>query len=394
MVKKLLDYIKGWLYICVTGANIERFLNICNHNNIQMKNVTIENSVLKLRLDVRNFKQLKEIAKKSKVHIRIEERYGLPFFLFKNKKRKMFFAGIISALILVYIMSLHIWQISFDGNYSHTEDELMDFLEKSGISNGVKKKECDADEIEKALRNEYNDIKWASVEIVGTRMIIHVKENFNEVNEAEENDTCSIVADKDAEIISIVTGKGTPLVKAGDIVKAGDVLIGGYYDIKSDYDELLGTKYVAADGIILGKTTYVLNETIDRNYEEKVYTGNSSKKYEICIWNKAFEIGWFSGEYKVFDESENVKQVVVGENFYLPLYYIEKNEKEYVIKEKYYSNKEAYEAGEKYVNDFLQKLVEKGIQITQNNVTIEVNEKSIIISGDVICCEYIGEKRN
>ena len=44
-------------------------------------------------------------------------------------------------------------------------------------------------------------------------------------------------------------------------------------------------------------------------------------------------------------------------------------------------------------NDFLQKLIEKGIQITQNNVKIEVNEKNIIISGEVICNEYIGEKR-
>ncbi len=393
MIEKLLKYIRGWIYIGVTGTNPERFLNICNHNNIEMINVSIEDDILYVRIKVNDFKRLKEIAKKTKVHIRIEERYGLPFFLFKNRKRKVFVLGIISALILVYIMSLHIWQISFDGNYSYTEDELMTFLETKGISNGIKKKKCDTAEIEKALRNRYNDIKWTSIEIVGTRMIVHIKENFNEIKQEDNSQYYSIVADKDAQIISIVTGKGTPLVKAGDVVKTGDVLIGGYYDIKSDYDELLETRMVAADGTVLAKTVYSISENIDRNYEKKVYTGENSKKYILRVFDKELKIDGLFDEYDNCDEVTYSKQLVIGENFYLPVYYIEKTGREYELKDNFYSDEEGYRVGQKFVDEFLQKLIEKGIQITQNNVKIEVNEKSIIISGEIICCEYIGEKR-
>ncbi len=393
MVNKLLEYIKGWLYIKITGNNLERFLNICNHNGITMKNVSFEEECLLLKLDIHEFKRLKDISKKTKVHIKIEERYGLPFFLFKNRKRKTFLAGIISALVIVHMMSLHIWQISFDGNYSYTEDELMDFLIEQGITTGIKKNECNTEVVEKALRNKYNDIKWASIEIVGTRLIIHIKENFNEIKEVTNESYYSIIADKDAEIISIVTGKGTPLVKAGDVVKKGDVLIGGYYDIMSDFEELLSTKKIAADGTILAKTSYSVNKTIDRCYKTKIYTGENSKIFQLKIFNKNIEIDWFEDEYKNCDVTMDMNQLLLGENFYLPVFYGENVSREYKIQEGFYENNEAYNVGKEYIDDFLQKLIEKGIQITQNNVKIEVNEKNIIISGEVICNEYIGEKR-
>lgn len=393
MIKKLLVYIKGWIIISVSNGNYERFLNICNHNDIRLQEVIYSQNSLELKIDVKDFKKLKAIVKKTKVHIKIKERYGLPFFLFKNRKRKLFLAGILSALLLVKIMSLYIWQISFDGNYTHTEDELIGFLSEKGIKNGIQKKMCDSDIIEKELRNEYNDIKWASVEIIGTRLIVHIKENFNEIEEIEENQNYSLVAEKDAKIISIVTRKGTPLVKALDEVKKGDVLIGGYYDIMSDFQELISTEYVQADGTILAETVYNINETIDRNYTEKVYTGETYNEYSFKILNTNINIDWFNKKYKMSDSVEDSKQMVIADNFFLPMYYIKKTEREYNIETRYYSDEEAYSVGQENINIFLEKLIEKGIKITQNNVIIEVDENSIIISGEVICQEYIGEKR-
>lgn len=393
MMNKLLVYIHGWIIINVLGGNYERFLNICNYNDIILRDVEYVEDVLQVKLDVRDFKKLKGIVKKTKVHITIKERYGLPFFLFKNRKRKLFFSGILTSLILIYILSLYIWQISFEGNYSHTADELLRFLSEEGISSGIKKVECDAENIEKALRNRFGDIKWASVEIVGTRLIVHIKENYNEVLDEKDGETYDIVSDKDAKILSIVTRKGTPFVKAGDEISAGTVLIGGYYDVMGDYDEYLRTEYVGADGTILAQTTYELNKTISREYEEKVYTGNSSNKYSFTLLDKNICIDWFMDEYENSDNIEASKQMVISENFYLPLYFAKKTYREYTVNTKYYSDEEAYIVGQEYIDVFLEKLIEKGIKISQNDVIIEVDEKNIVISGKIICEEYIGEKR-
>lgn len=392
MIEKLLEYIKGLVTINVSGNNLERFINICNHNNITMYDIIFRDNDIQLKLIVKDFRKLKKIISKTNVRIRIIDKYGLPFLLFKNRKRKMFFAGIISALIIVYIMSLHIWQISIEGNYSHTDDELLDYLCEMGIDYGLKKSKCDTNAIEKSIRNKYNDIKWSSVEIVGTRLIVHIKENFNEIETIDNVDGYNIIANKAGKIISIITGKGTPLVKAGDEVCTGDVLIGGYYDIMSDFGELIETRNIKADGTIIAKTTYVVNENIARNYEKKVYTGNVSKEYEIGIFDKNYEIDWFSKEYKVFDFTKKTNQIVINDNFYLPIYYNKNVKREYEYEQSYYSEDESYKVGQKIIDDFLEKLIEKGIQITQNNVTIEVNDKSIIVSGEIICYENIGIK--
>lgn len=392
VIECIIKYIKGWIIICVEGSNLERFINICNHNNINMINITYCKDKLSLKIAVKDFKKLKNIGKKTKVHIRIEERYGLPFFLFRNRKRKMFFVGIVTSLVLVYIMSLYIWQITFVGNFSHTDNELLLFLNDMGIENGVKKKKCDVDQIEKAIRNKFNDIKWASIEIVGTRMVVHVKENSNNIIEYD-NGIYNIVANKDAKILSIVTGKGTPLVRINDQVKKGDVLIGGYYEVYSDFGELLETRNVQADGIVIGETKYVINETISRSYKNKVYTGENSKKYVLSIMNKNMSFDWFYNEYEVYDITEDTNQIVIAENFYLPVYFKKYEAKEYKYEKMYYSDEKSYEIGQSYLNEFLENLIEKGIQITQNNVTIEVDENNVIISGEIICYEYIGEKR-
>lgn len=392
MIEKLFKYIRGYLYVSVQGKKPERFVNLCNNKGIVIYDVSVDNNILYFYISVSDFKKIKEIVRKSRVHIRIKERYGLPFFLFKNRKRKMLLLGVISGAIIVYAMSLYIWQISFEGNYSYTGDELRDYLLELGVEWGMKKSEVDPELIEKSIRNRYNDIKWVSVEMIGTNLIIHIKENFNEIQALATEEDYSIVADKDAEIISIVTRRGTPLVKAGDTVKAGDVMIGGYYDIMSDFGELIRTEYVQADGKILAKTVYNINENLDRKYKKKNYTGNESEYYEFRMFDKTVKTDWFSKDYEVFDKITRENQVVFGESFYLPLF-INKNKcREYNITEVLYTSEEAYAKGKEKLDLFLQNLIEKGIQIIENNVKIEVGENNITISGEIICYEYIGVK--
>ena len=173
----------------------------------------------------------------------------------------------------------------------------------------------------------------------------------------------------------------------------GDLLIGGFYDVKSDFDEPLSTVYTKADGTILARTVYEINEKLDRNYDKKVYTEEISKKYSINILNKQLNVDWFQKEYEKSDIVNSSKQLVLGESFYLPITLSKSIESEYYIERSYYSEDECYMIAKEKIDIFFQNLRQKGIQITQNNVTIEVDENNIIIKGQVICNEYIGEKR-
>lgn len=57
-------------------------------------------------------------------------------------------------------LRLDIWNISFDGNYSYTDIELMNFLNKYNIENGIKKSKINCYEIEYLLRTNYDDYSY------------------------------------------------------------------------------------------------------------------------------------------------------------------------------------------------------------------------------------------
>ena len=104
-------------------------------------------------------------------------RFGLPFFLHKYRKRKLFFAGAFLSVALIFLMSRYIWNIDIRGNLSYTDETLLRFLASTEVTNGMPVSEVDCARIVKDIRKEYNDIIWVSASIKGTRLIIQVKEN-------------------------------------------------------------------------------------------------------------------------------------------------------------------------------------------------------------------------
>lgn len=90
-IKILLNYILGYVRITVEGYYIERFINICRNNKIIIWNLKRNKSVqLNLNIGIKDFKEIKKIAKKTKCKVKIIKKKGLPFLFNRYKKRKIF----------------------------------------------------------------------------------------------------------------------------------------------------------------------------------------------------------------------------------------------------------------------------------------------------------------
>ena len=201
----------------------------------------------------------------------------------------MYFIGIAVFGMILYFLSLFIWDISLVGNYSHTQEEVVEFLANENIKHGLLKSKIDGEEIEKTIRNNYFDITWVSVEVSGTRLIIHIKENFNDFIVEDEKDPYNIISSKEGEIVSIITRTGTPLVSAGSMVVKDDLLVSGSVHIYNDSKEVIRTEYVNADADIYAKTVYNYEEKINFKYKEKQYTGKSKRAYYSYFYNDNYE---------------------------------------------------------------------------------------------------------
>ena len=89
-----------------------------------------------MNISIPGFRKLKPIIRKTGTKVSIVERFGLPFFLHKYRKRKMFFAGALLFAALIFLMSRYIWNIDIKGNLTYTDETLLKFLKTREVEMG------------------------------------------------------------------------------------------------------------------------------------------------------------------------------------------------------------------------------------------------------------------
>lgn len=117
-VKILLNYVIGYVNIVVEGYYIERFINICKSKGIIFWNMKREkSSIFHANVGIKEFKRIREIARKLQCHVKIERKRGLPFIFNKYKKRKTFLALLLIVICGLIICSNYIWNIQISRTY-------------------------------------------------------------------------------------------------------------------------------------------------------------------------------------------------------------------------------------------------------------------------------------
>lgn len=382
--------------IRVEGYSPERFLNLCSIHEILIWDLKNCENAYEMYMSVKGFRQLLPIVRKTKTKVRIIRRCGMPFLLHKYRKRKIFFAGIIISTFLIYVLSLFIWDVDFQGNRSRTNRELMNFLEENNLHHGMMKKDIDCEEVETLIRNHYDDIIWASVEMKGTRLIINVQEGLkieNNGNTLSEEPT-DICAAKAGTIESIITRSGTPLVSVGDEVSKGAILVQGRMDIVGDNGEIVNYQYCTADADIYIRTEYDYADSFPRKHMEKEYLGKPDSTYYVKTFSKEWKLNfWNQGENMKYDKKVEEKQLHLWNNFYLPFYWKTVTKDYYKEVEKTYTKEEAKQVAMDHLEQFCKDLTKKGVQIIENNVTIQIDENRCKASGSLLVVEKTGVKQ-
>lgn len=390
----LFKFLRGYVRIRLTGGSPERFLNLCSKNDILIWNIIPKEHSYEMYLSVPAFRKLKTIIRKTNVTVRILERHGLPFFLYRYRKRKMFFGGIVACGIFVYMLSLFVWQIEFNGNRARTDDVLLQFLEEHQVVHGMWKSRVNCEEIETLLRAEYNDIIWTSAKLVGTRLIIDIQENTDtSVEHMQEAQPSDLYANKEAIITSIITRAGTPYVQSGDVVKTGDLLVGAALPITNDAEEIISYQYVAADADVYGKLNYDYEDSFSLDYKLRKVTGNCRHGLYLKWNQKSVILGCNQVKYKTYHIVSDIHRLTIGENFYLPVSVGLVTVCEDTIEVKKYTKEQAEQKAKERLSKFMESLEEKGVQIQQNNVTIEINETMCYASGKLTVIEKLGIRK-
>lgn len=382
----------GGVKVEIKGLNIERFFNIAAQRGILVEDVGMENEVT-FWTTPSDFKKMKPVARKSGVALRIRDRYGLPFFLYKNRTRKLFGAGAGSFFLLLYVMSLFIWDISFEGNFRFTDETLLHYMEEIPVVYGMKKADISCEDLEASIRNHFTEITWVSAEIKGTRLVVRIKENEALLAPlATDTEPCDIAASKEGVIVRTVVRSGFSQVKAGDTVSAGDLLVDGTIPIYDDSASLINSHEIHADAEIYAQTIHTIKKSVPVTRTEKTRTGKTRYGVFLNVFGHTFYVlmpAYGDSDWELIMEQEQLK---FFEDFYLPVYLGRISAYEYVPYEKNYTEKEISSICEEFLREYMEKLSEKGIQILGSDGKIEQGESGWQIKGTLTVIEDIAKE--
>ncbi|MGL5434134.1 MAG: sporulation protein YqfD [Lachnospiraceae bacterium] len=403
MIQTINHYIHGYLQIQLCGFSPERFLNLCRNNQIEIWNLEYHDFLpnageggppqhgYRFLITLKGYRKIRPLVRKSHVRLKIVNRLGFPFFLQRNRRRKLYACGLTAFFLLLAVMSQFIWNITLEGNYRFTDDTILKYLDQQEIRYGIMKNTINCDEIEAAIRMDFPEIIWVSARVSGTRLMIKVKEN--EVMASiplKDESPRDLVADKDGVITSMIVRSGKAQVAIGDTVEKGQVLVSGIIPIYNDALELVNEQYVRADADIYAETTEYYTAAIPYLTFQRMNTGKTRHGIQLSLMNRSLVLLIPGSKTNLWEFVRESRQLSVLGDFYLPVWLEQITATEYTLYERSYTKNELQSEKNKIHEQKMLNLLEKGVQIIHNSVKIVDNGTGWQVQGEFLIQERIG----
>ncbi len=281
LIAKLVSFFKGYLEITAQGYFLERFLNLCLIKDILLYDLSRENSEkLSAKINISSFAKLRVIARKTRTKVKINKKFGFPFFIQKNKNRQGICIGIILFTAIIYFFSTHLMGISFDGNNKISEEVMRSSLSSYGVKIGVPIKNIDTKILKNQLMTSNPDLGWIGVSLKGSRLYLEIKERKEKTEIPGTDDPCNLVASKNGIVRLMEIRDGQTMVIVNTPVKKGDLLVSGVIDSNS-----VGMRYTHSYGEVYATTWYKEKINIPLKYKTKIFTKESEIKTKLNFLN-------------------------------------------------------------------------------------------------------------
>ncbi len=389
-IKRLIDFMAGYVTVVAEGKFLERFLNICMRRNIFLSDVKHRGEErLEVRLGRKDFKRLRPVARKTKTRVRILGRHGLPFFLHKYKKRKLAVIGLVLFFGMLWFLSGHIMGIDITGNERIDTKALKEGLREAGVFYGANASRIDRKSVQNKMMTDFDDIAWIGINIKGSRAYIEVKERLDtDLGESKEV-PCNIIAARDGIVRILDIKEGQSVVKTNTMVEKGDLLVSGAVNSSVD-----GIRFVHSFGSVFAETTYEKRRVYSLEYTEKLYTGKTKTKTSVEILG--INLNLYLKEKSSFAKSDASSKrteypMLWG---YLPSVYLnQKIHSEYTEVKKSRTVSDIAELGRKELLEELKKEMGETAEIKDVSVTFsEVSQNKVEIVVKALCFEDIAHQ--
>lgn len=286
-MKKLINLLRGYVELAVTGAFPERLLNLCAQNRLQFwKLCWIDETSFTFRIALKDRKRLDELAQRSMCELSEQGRRGAAAVAERIIERRWgFVAGVALCFFAVSFLSRFLLVIEVTGNETVPTAVILSQLQRAGVRPGAYGPAIPEKEAANAALLGLPELSYLAINIYGTRaeVVVHEAEKKPELLDA--GIPTDVVAEADGIIEDIQADSGRAMFQDGDIVAKGEVLISGELDLNEpEYSTAdFGRLIVHAEGTVTARTWRTLEETIPLTVQAKEYTGEERTDRSIKI---------------------------------------------------------------------------------------------------------------
>lgn len=314
-ISDIIKHLNGYLTVRVEGLYLEKFLNMAVANGIEFWDVKrLSMTEMNLKLSIKGYRSIKKFLSRTGCQVYIEEKNGLPFSIFKVRRRAMLGIGFAVFIFLIFMLSSFIWSVNVTGVKTTDTGEILKNLSDLGVRAGAFKPGISVSKVENDMMIRMDSLSWIKVKLVGTRAEVEVVERVPPPKIIPQDKPCSIVASCDGIIVKIVATKGDVLVSPGDPVRKGQILVSGV--IKREGIE---TRYVHSVADIKARTWHDMEATVPLESSRWERSGKKKTGIYIIAGSKKYDIRKVSVPYKTYDRVVNSFKLIDTDKFQFPL---------------------------------------------------------------------------
>lgn len=388
-MKKAVNYFRGSIRVHVECPYPERLVNICAQNDIEFWDLErFSPTTVHISMHINGYRKLRSLADKAGFEISQAKKTGVPFFLWKIRKRYVLLAGMLVMFIAVWVLSLFVWEIDVHGNEEVSSQQIIEALKEVGVGIGSFGLSIKSEAISNDMILKIPELAWIAVNINGSHADILVRERIPKPVIVDENAPTMVCAIKSGIISKMSVLEGARVFTEGDTVQAGDIIVTGVMDSIAN-----GKRMVHAMADVYARTWYELSSQMMLETSEKDYTGDTKTKTAIIIAGIRINL-YFNGRisFDNYDKITTEKSLVLPTGNVLPIAIVTEKYTEYTASDTKLSLLAAEELLEKRLLDRLELKVGDGEVVrTSFDTTIENDVVKVTLKAE--CLEQIAAER-
>lgn len=281
MILKLIRFFRGYVDFNIKGRFPERFINLCMRQGYFLFNIISDSKGYRASMLMCDYRQIRYIARRTGVKLAVEHKHGLPYVISKHKNRTGLAVGLAFFILFTQIAGMFVWTVEVHGVETLSESEIISTLSENGLYCGAFKNSINLQYAESTLMQQVEGIGWMSVNLIGTKAEIEIKEKEVKPTIIPYDEPCNIKAKTDGIIKHMNTKNGTAVMKAGSAVMEGQLLVSSVVE-----NSLGQVRFVHADAQVLADTIHKETFSAEKYSNSKVYYDTAVRSYLKLFWLK------------------------------------------------------------------------------------------------------------